>query len=280
MLNTKISWADHTWNPWVGCQKVSAGCDNCYMFTEQRRYGKEPSLIRQTKTKQNMPLQKNRAGEFKIKSGERVFVCSWSDFFLPVADKWRAGALEIIAKRSDVNFLIVTKRPERILEVMPDGFTDYPNVWLGVTAENQQMAYSRISQLLQIPAHLKFVSVEPMLTAIDLSPILHAINWVIIGGESGHNARPMHPDWVDKIVNDCDIANVPAFFKQWGNWQPFLDVDVDNPARQNLPEVSNTIRRMNIAGNSSFDFGRMIYYKKSADKLETYYSELLQQLPG
>lgn len=239
-INTKIEWTDHSNNPWMGCTKVSPACDNCYMFRDQKRYGKNPGQIRRASDKTFFaPLNKN-----KILSGEKVFICSWSDFFHEdVPQEWRVEYLtKVVLMRPDIIWLFLTKRPENIAEMM-NGFSFEKNWWFGVTAENQEQADLRIPQLLQIPAAKRFVSIEPMLGAVILkgdldhftgptvsgyrnvnylTPTRHytkpGLDWVICGGESGPNARPMHPDWVRSLRDQCKAANVPFFFKQWGEW--------------------------------------------------------------
>ena len=171
---TGISWADATWNCWQGCTKVSAGCAHCYMYREKTQYGQDPSIVVRSKPATfNAPL--------KWDAGKRVFVCSWSDFFHEAADAWRADAWSIIRQRTDLTFLILTKRIERAMACLPwgAGLADprtgprkaaaWPNVWLGCSIEDQATADARIPLLLQTPAHVHFVSCEPLLGPVDLS---------------------------------------------------------------------------------------------------------------
>jgi len=220
---TGIEWADATWNPWIGCTKVSAGCMNCYMFREQRRFGHDPTVLRRSKTTFYDPL--------KWKRPRRVFVCSWSDFFHPdVPYDWRRDAWDVIRHRRHI-YMILTKRPENIWAMLPsDWDVGWPHVWLGVTAEDQAAYEQRVPILARIPATVRFVSAEPLLgplgllfncTVQDISgarhgPLASLIHWVIVGGESGPAARPMHGDWLRSIRNQCLEADVPFFFKQWG----------------------------------------------------------------
>lgn len=159
-----ITWTDNTWwNPWQGCHKVSPGCVNCYMFREKNRYGQDPAtVIRSKPATFNSPL--------KWKEPAKVFVCSWSDFFIEEADPWRDEAWEIIRNTPHLTYQILTKRPENIAGRLPEGWP-FANVWLGVTAENQEQADRRIPILLSTPASLRFVSVEPMVGRIDLTDI-------------------------------------------------------------------------------------------------------------
>lgn len=239
--NTGIEWTDHTWNPWRGCTKVSAGCKYCYMFREQWRYGRDPEVVERAKEPTfRFPMSK------KVKAGDKIFVCSWSDFFHKEADDWRAYAWDIIRQRPDVTFQIVTKRPERMWACLPDDWGEgWPHVWLLVSAENQKAADDRIPILLQTPAAVRGVSYEPALGPMDFThmdatstsdpgynalycgpddegDLRTSIDWVICGGESGPKARPMHPDWARSARDQCEAAGVAFFFKQWGE---YIEVD-------------------------------------------------------
>ena len=146
--NSKIEWTDHTWNPWRGCRKVSAGCLNCYMFRDQKRYGKNPDRIVRCS-------EKVFRAPPKWKGPALVFVCSWSDFFIKDADPWRNDAWEIIRTAPHLTFQILTKRIERVPRLLPP---DWPlkNVWLGVTTESQRTADLRVPVLLSIEAEKRF----------------------------------------------------------------------------------------------------------------------------
>ncbi|SHN77483.1 protein gp37 [Desulfitobacterium chlororespirans DSM 11544] len=233
--NSRIEWTDHTWNPWQGCHPVSPGCDHCYMYRDKNRYGQDPATVKRSSNQTfRSPL--------KLKSG-LVFTCSWSDFFIEEADEWREEAWEIIRKTPQLTYQILTKRPVNIVDRLPsDWGNGWPNVWLGVTAENQEQADKRIPLLLRIPAAVRFVSVEPMLGPINLMYIDHdwqtnaltgkqfdmgrpwkdtgKLAWVICGGETGPGARPMHPDWVRDLRDQCRATDVPFLFKQWGEYAP------------------------------------------------------------
>lgn len=238
---SNIAWTDHTWNTWVGCNKRSEGCDNCYMFREQKRFGNDPTELRRTKARTfNSPA--------RWKDPAKIFVCSWSDFFHEdVPEQWRLDALQIMAKNHQHTYLILTKRPENIDLMMPIEFLeDNLNVWLGVTAENQVMADYRIPLLLKSKAETIFVSAEPLLEPINFwkfatreetfgsmydhrgtYPMYQdigikkgsfkyhkGIDWIIVGGESGPNCRKMKPEWARDIQNQCLDAGVPFFMKQ------------------------------------------------------------------
>lgn len=214
---TGIEWTEATWNPWMGCTKVSAGCDNCYMFTEQRRYGHDPEVVRRSKTKFSDPL--------KWKEPKVIFTCSWSDWFHKDADPWRDEAWEIIRQTPQHTYQILTKRPGRILRHLPaDWGEGYPNVWLGTSVEDEGAEY-RIGHLLNAPARIRFLSCEPLLGRVDVSPLRiqhyvpdRQIHWVIVGGESGPNSRPMDLEWVREIRDNCALSGVAFFLKQLGGF--------------------------------------------------------------
>ena len=214
--DSAIEWTDATWNPWMGCTKVSAGCKNCYMFREQIRYGHDPAVIRRSKTTFYDPK--------KWEEPRRIFVCSWSDFFHEdVPPEWRITAWTIMRNNPRHTFLLLTKRPENIkYTILSDWFEQSPNIWLGVTAENQDNI-DRLSALYDIPAATKFLSAEPLLGHLDLSEHMGFIDWVIVGGESGPNFRPMKEEWATDIRDQCIEHGVPFFFKQWAGINPKKD---------------------------------------------------------
>lgn len=215
--NTGIECSDHTWNPWIGCRPVSTGCSKCYLFRDVVRYGHNPTVIRRAQPNTfKAPLRWHDPAT--------VYVCSWSDFFIHRADSWRAEAWDIIRRTPHLTYQILTKRPERISWCLPsDWGRGYPNVWLGVSVENQLAVESRVPMLLATPAQLHFIAYEPALEPIDLSPYLSAqakgertLDWVMCGGESGPDARPMNMEWVQSVRDQCIQANVPFFLKQLG----------------------------------------------------------------
>ncbi|MEL7656709.1 MAG: DUF5131 family protein [Bacillota bacterium] len=151
----------------------------------------------------------------KIKEPSKIFICSWSDFFHPDADSWRNEAWAIIRQNNQHIYQILTKRPERIKQCLPvDWGNGYPHVWLGVTAETQEMADERIPILLKTKAAIRFVSIEPMLQEIDITKYLPCLDWVICGCESGSGVRPMHENWVFFLKEQCQTFKVPFFLKQ------------------------------------------------------------------
>lgn len=213
-----IEWTDATWNPWRGCTKVSPGCASCYMFTGQLRWGRDPSkVVRAALSTFTAPL--------RWAEPRRVFTCSWSDFFHEDADEWRPEAWAIIRATPHLTYQILTKRIERVQDHLPAdwGPNGYANVWLGTSIENQRFADQRIPQLANVPATVRFLSVEPLLKRTELFA-LDRIHWVIVGGESAgrpsHPPRPMQPEWVRLIRDQCVVSSTPFFFKQWGGRLP------------------------------------------------------------
>lgn len=210
-----------TWNPWHGCTKISEGCTNCYMYYLDAGRGKNGSDIYRVKSNFNLPLKKDKKGNYKIKSGEIIRVGMTSDFFLEEADPWRNEVWEIIKERNDVLFFILTKRPERIAKNLPsDWGNGYKNVWINVTAENQKRADERIPILLDLPSKYKGIVVAPLLEDIDIKKYLHSgkINSVIVGGENYGGARVCKYDWVENIFVQCVNTNTSFNFFETGTF--------------------------------------------------------------
>jgi len=203
--NSTIEWTEATWNPWHGCAKISPGCAHCYMYREKRRYGQNPDIVVRSKTSFDAPS--------KWTKSKMIFTCSWSDFFIENADAWRPEAWEIIRRTPQHTYQILTKRPDRITNSLPPGWP-FENVWLGVSVENPRF-YWRIKTLEVVPASVRFLSLEPLLAPMSKLP-LGGISWVVVGGESGPHCRPMEPDWVREIREQCSNAGTAFFFKQWG----------------------------------------------------------------
>lgn len=187
---TGIAWTGATWNPWHGCIKVSDGCKFCYMYADKARFGQDPRIVQRSKTTFRAPLKWN--------DPRLVFTCSWSDWFIEEADAWRAEAWEIV-RDTPHTYQILTKRPERIAECLPaDWGSGYRNVWLGVSVENQEWADRRIQALLETPAFVRFLSVEPLLGPVDLRPWIGYAHYdgnvpgacVDIDGMSLHRSGP------------------------------------------------------------------------------------------
>lgn len=207
------------WNPWHGCVRISPGCANCYMYTLDQQRGKSGADIYRTNNF-NYPLQKDRHGNYKIKSGELIRVCMTSDFFLPEADRWRAEAWDIMHQRPDVIFYLLTKRPERVANCLPDDFGDgWENIWFNVTCENQQMAGKRLPYLKELPFRHKGVMCAPLIGPVSLLPYLEEgfIEQVICGGENYAGSRPCNYDWVLALHHECCGANVSFSFIEIGS---------------------------------------------------------------
>lgn len=289
---TNIEWADSTFNPWIGCTKVGPGCDHCYASTMDARkvfkgvthWGPGVERMRTSDSNWNLPLKWNDEHDaFFAKHGRRrrVFCASLADVFdNEVIPSWRADLMMLIDTTPNLDWLLVTKRignakvmlqdASDLLEPVHRRLTfPLPNLWLGATVVNQAEADRDIPKLLKTPAAIRFLSMEPLLGAVDLTHInkdneenelncltpwtweqeaenwrgtsetwmedlldwydlaelpsgqMHnGLDWVIAGGESGVSARPMNPNWVNSLRDQCKSANVPFLFKQWGEWAP------------------------------------------------------------
>ncbi len=233
--NSKIEWPHHTFNPWWGCTRVSAGCVNCYAATFARRFDVQwgPQAQRRIASPDTWakPLDWNRKAQ-RQGVRRRVFCASMADVFedRPELNAPRIQLFNLILETPHLDWLLLTKRIENVMTMIPAAWqTALPgNVWLGTTVENQAMADKRIPELLKVPSRIRFLSCEPLLGPVDLhfersfeeggeqQYRMDGLHWVICGGESGHGARPMHPDWALDLMYQCFAASVPFFFKQWG----------------------------------------------------------------
>ena len=212
---------DIIWNPWHGCTKYSEGCMHCYMYYLDKQRDRDGSNIYKVKTNFDLPLKKDKYGNYKIKSGSLVRICMTSDFFLEEADEWRKEVWEIIKKRSDVDFWIQTKRASRVKDNLPDDWGNgYKNVILCFTAENQKRADERIPILLSIPCKRKVIMCAPMIGEITLEKYLKTgqIQKVLIDGENYDGDRPLYFDWVKKIYDEFIKNNVILDFIGTGNY--------------------------------------------------------------
>lgn len=205
------------WNPWHGCHKYSDGCKHCYVYRMDEMYGRDSSVISKTKAF-NLPIQKNRAGEYKLKEDGYVYTCFSSDFFLEDADPWRAEAWDMIRRRQDLNFFIITKRIERLHVELPSDWGDgYKNVTICCTVENQDRADFRLPIYNEAPIRHKSIICSPLLERIDLSKYLNpSIEQLVVGGESGLEARVCDYDWVLDLRNQAERAGIPFHFQQTG----------------------------------------------------------------
>ena len=204
------------WEPWTGCYSASDGCANCYFYGPYaKRYGQ--NIIEKT-DKFDWPIRKTPKGEYRIKGDKILATCFATDFFLPEADEWRKEVWAIIRERTDIDFLILTKRIDRFLVSLPSDWGDgYDNVNIGCTAENQEIADYRLPIFLSYPIKRRFVACSPLLEPIDLSKYLSGIDHVSVSGESGREARVCDYDWVMDIRKQCIAADVTFWFKSTGS---------------------------------------------------------------
>jgi protein gp37 len=217
-LNSQIEWTDATWNPVRGCTKISPGCKHCYAETFAERFrGVKGHPYEQGFELRLVP--EKLAEPFSWRSPKLVFVNSMSDLFQPgVPDEYAATVSEVMTTANWHTYQVLTKRSERMRDLLSGKLraaAQQENIWWGVSVEDQKYGLPRIEHLQQSPARIRFLSIEPLLE--DLGPIdLSGISWVIVGGESGHGARPMNAEWVVSIRDQCRRQRVPFFFKQWG----------------------------------------------------------------
>ena len=220
-LKSQIEWTDATWNPVRGCQKISPGCKHCYaeVFAERFRgvighpyeQGFDLRLVPEKLTE-----------PFLWPSPQMVFVNSMSDLFqVGVPDDYVADVARVMVKADWHIYQVLTKRADRLTKLLSGSLrfaAGLPHIWWGVSVEDRKYGLPRVDLLRSAPAQVRFLSIEPLLE--DLGRInLSGIHWVIVGGESGHGARPMKEEWVLSILEQCEEAGVPFFFKQWGGRQ-------------------------------------------------------------
>lgn len=207
------------WNPWHGCTKKSEGCENCYMYYLDFHRDKSGADIYRVKNNFDYPLHKDKYGNYKIKSGEFLRVCMTSDFFLKEADIWRDQAWEIMKERSDVVFILITKRPERVEKCLPQDWNNFENIWFHVTCENQLRADERMPILLDLPFKHKGVMVAPFIGKVSLGKYLQSgqIENVWCGGENYNGARPLFYNWVKQLSLECRKYDVSFKFFETGN---------------------------------------------------------------
>lgn len=228
--NSKIEWTDHTFNPWIGCQKVSAGCDHCYAEALSKRYGWVewgPHGERKRTSAGNWKKPISWDGLSK-RTGmrQRVFCSSLADVFDNQVDpSWRIDLFELIGTTENLDWLLLTKRPENIAKMLPSNWNaaDWSNVWLGTTCEDQAAYDRRWSILREIPAAVHFISYEPAIGPLRLHNVPDQPDWLICGGESGPGARMMDPNWAAAIKHDCETAGVYFFMKQMTGKKPIPD---------------------------------------------------------
>lgn len=219
--NSAIEWTHHTFNPWIGCTKISPACDHCYAEAWDARFKGNrwgPRSDRTLTKTWRSPLKWDRIAEQK---GERyrVFCASLADVFdnhHSIKDDWRRELWFLVKQTPNLDWLMLTKRPQNILRFLPNDWGEgYENVWLGTTAENQTEFDRRAAKLAAIPARIRFLSMEPLLGEVDVSQHIWRLDWIIAGGESGRYYRKAHPDWFRSLRDQCANSNTPFLFKQW-----------------------------------------------------------------
>jgi protein gp37 len=228
MAETQIEWTDATWNPVAGCSIVTAGCTHCYAKDMAKRLEamgleKYVGLTRKTgkRTVWNGVVRQDRESlsiPHRWRKPRKIFVNSMSDLFHErVSDEFILDVWRVMRETPRHNFQILTKRPERMAELVASQIGDVlPNVWLGTSIENR-MVVGRIEHLQRTPAAIRFVSFEPLIGPVGTVD-LGEIHWAIVGGESGPSARPIREEWIDEIYSQCLAADTAFFFKQWGTW--------------------------------------------------------------
>lgn len=206
-----------SWNPWHGCHKISEGCRHCYVYRRDALYEKDSSRVSKT-TAFDLPVRRKRDGSYKIPSGEVVYTCFTSDFLVPEADAWRAEVWDMIRTRRDLRFFFITKRIDRLREVLTDDWgAGWEHVAVGCTVENQRMADHRLPFLVEAPLQHKLIICAPLLGPLDIARYLSTeIEEVSAGGESGNDARACDYDWVLSIRRQCVEADIPFCYHQTG----------------------------------------------------------------
>lgn len=264
-----IEWTDATWNPVRGCAKVSPGCKHCYAETFAERFrGVAGHPYEQGFDPRTAPDQLDAPLHWR--KPRRIFVNSMSDLFGEfVPDNYMRDVFGIMERADHHIYQALTKRSARVPEfcndyfaaTSPDGVTTHEpprHIHIGVSVEDRKYGLPRIKHLQEARVAVRFLSIEPLLEDLGVLD-LTGIHWAIVGGESGHGVRPMHPDWVRSIRDQCIAANVPFFFKQWGAWKPEPDRDKDDPDwRADYAAVDSRKRRfLNLAGGQGFHGDRV-----------------------
>ncbi|PTS76547.1 hypothetical protein DBR17_14545 [Sphingomonas sp. HMWF008] len=246
--NSRIEWTMHTFNPWWGCVKMSPACKHCYAESWAKRVGQNVWGINSERrffgdSHWAEPLKWNAAA---TATGERdrVFCASMADVFEDRSDldPSRERLWKLIEATPALDWLLLTKRPDRVPTCTPWSEKWPANVWLGTTVENQEWAEKRLPQLAAIPAAVRFISAEPLLGPLDLSAWSDSIDWVITGGESGPKARPSSPSWFLELMNQCMAAEIPFHFKQWGDWAPGQGINLAKVRSESVEDGTTMLR--------------------------------------
>lgn len=235
MNKTKIEWTDKTWNPITGCTQISTGCKNCYAKKMARRLHamKNPRYINEFDITIHEDLFEV---PLNIKKPSVVFVCSMSDLFHEdVSFDEITKIFDTMKKANWHIFQVLTKRPERLLEFSKN-YEIPENVWVGTSVENKDFIY-RVEILEQVQAKIHFLSCEPLLGSLDEMELTN-IQWVVVGGESGSNARPVEKKWIIELRDKCEKEKIPFFFKQWGGWNKKKNGhELDGKIYKQMPEI-------------------------------------------
>ena len=234
-FKSKREWTDHTFNGWIGCTKVSPGCDHCYAerdFDKRRKvveWGPGNPRKRTSEKNWRNPIKWNRMAEeqgtrFRAFGGSLM---DWADAEVP--KEWRADLWKLIAETPHLDWLMLTKRHSLIMNSLPEDWGDdgYPNVWMGVSVEDQKWTDQRLPYLVKIPAAVRWLSCEPLLGPIDFSAYAKDIHWIVGGGESGPESRPMLSPWIRSLRDQCSEAEIPFLMKQWGEFAPYNEKHPD-----------------------------------------------------
>lgn len=244
--HTEIGWTDHTFNPWIGCARVSAGCLHCYAETLTKRTGMAVWGVDGTRTRTSVaywgqPLRWNRQAE-AAGVPALVFCASLADVFedRPDLEEPRSDLFDLIDRTPHLIWQLLTKRPQNIAPMTPYRWRHGlpPNVWVGTTVEDQRAADERVPVLREVPAVVRFLSCEPLLGPIDLHDYLSraGTDWVIVGGESGAGFRAMDVDHARSLRDQCRLWGVPLFFKQVGGFRPTAGGDeLDGQRHKQFP---------------------------------------------
>ncbi len=243
--NSKIEWTTHTFNPWWGCTKVSEACKHCYAESWAKRVGQRvwgPGSDRRLfgESHWRQPHRWNSKAQDQPER-PRVFCASMADVFEDREElqPWRSKLWEVIEATPNLDWLLLTKRPQNVLRLSGWSRSWPTNVWLGTTIELQKRADELLPYLAAVPAHVRFISAEPLLGPLQIDPWLGStINWVITGGESGPKARPAAPTWFRELLLQCMRADVPFHFKQWGDWAPGLGVNLPREKNQRIARAT------------------------------------------